>query len=88
MTPVVETTNEDIPRDDLADFTTIIHHLIVVFNLGNADNKLFNIFWYPDDLDLMGFNRRRLIFLNLAHYARKRTSDFILTIESGDMYHP
>jgi hypothetical protein len=89
MTPVVANTNEeDIPRDDLADFAEIIHHLSQVFDLGNADNTLFNIFWHPDDPDLMGFNRNRLIFLNLAHYVSKRMSDFISIIESADMYHP
>ncbi|KAJ8592839.1 hypothetical protein M405DRAFT_812077, partial [Rhizopogon salebrosus TDB-379] len=58
-------------RDDLADFAYIIHHLSQVFDLGNADNSLFNIFWHPDDPHLMGFNRNRLIFLNLAHYVSK-----------------
>jgi hypothetical protein len=75
MTPVVGTTNEDIPRNDLADFADIIHDLSRVFNLGSADNSLFNIFWHPDDPELMGFNRNRLIFLNLAHYTTKRRSD-------------
>jgi hypothetical protein len=88
MTPVVETTNKVIPMDDLADFADIIHHLSQVFDLGNADNTLFNIFWHPDDPDLMGFNRNRLIFLNLSHYVSKRMSDFIPIIESVDMYHP
>ena len=88
MTPVVETTKLAIPSKDLADFADIIHELSRVFNLGNANNKLFNIFWHPDDPDLMGFNRKRLIFLNLAHYVSKRMSDFIPTIESADMYHP
>jgi hypothetical protein len=88
MTPVVETTNKVIPMDDLADFADIIHHLSQVFDLGNADNTLFNIFWHPEDPDLMGFNRDRLIFLNLAHYVSKRMSDFIPITESVDMYHP
>jgi hypothetical protein len=88
MTPVVETTNEDIPMGYLSDFAEIIHHLSQVFDLGNADNTLFNIFWHPDDPELMGFNRNRLIFLNLAHYFSKCMSDFIPTIESADLYHP
>jgi hypothetical protein len=88
MTPVVETTNKEIPMNDLADFADIIHHLSQVFDLGNANSTLFNIFWHPEDPDLMGFNRNRLIFLNLAHYVSKRMSDFIPTIESADMYHP
>jgi hypothetical protein len=87
MTPVVETMNEDIPMVELEDFAKIIHELSRVFDLGNADNTLFNIFWHPGDPDLMGFNRNRLIFLNLAHYVSKRMSDFIPIIESADMYH-
>jgi hypothetical protein len=82
MTPVVETTSKVIPMDDLADFADIIHHLSPVFDLGNADNTLFNIFWHPEDPDLMGFNRNRLIFLNLSHSVSKRMSDFIPIIES------
>jgi hypothetical protein len=73
---------------DLEDFAKIIHHLSQVFDLGNAGNTLFNIFWHPDDPHLMGFNRNRLIFLNLAHYARERMLDFISIIESADLYHP
>ncbi|KAJ8581209.1 hypothetical protein M405DRAFT_634361 [Rhizopogon salebrosus TDB-379] len=65
------TAKEDIPQKRLEDFADIIHDLIHVFGLDDADNTLFNIFWHPDDEDLMGFNRNRLIFLNLAHYAKK-----------------
>lgn len=66
-----KTTEEDIPEHDLADFADMVHELSRVLNLGNADNSLFNIFWHPDDPELMGFNRNRLIFLNLAHYTKK-----------------
>jgi hypothetical protein len=85
---VVENTQIEIPRNELIDFANIIHGLSGVFNLSNADNTLFNIFWHPDDRDLMGFNRNRLIFLNLAHYVEKRESNFILPIDSPNMYYP
>jgi len=85
---VVETTEEDIPEHDLADFADMVHELSRVLNLGNADNSLFNIFWHPDDPELMGFNRNRLIFLNLAHYTKKRRSNFMLPVQSPNMYHP
>jgi hypothetical protein len=75
MTPVVETTKRDIPMIDLEDFARIIHEISQVFNQSNANNTMFNIFWHPDDEDLMGFNRNRLIFLNLAHYTSKCRSD-------------
>jgi hypothetical protein len=89
MTPVVDTTNQDIPMTHLEDFAKIIHDLSQVFDLdNNVCNTLFNIFWHPDDPHLMGFNRNRLIFLNLAHYARERMLDFISIIESADLYHP
>ncbi|OJA08569.1 hypothetical protein AZE42_03360 [Rhizopogon vesiculosus] len=52
-----KTTEEDILTHDLADFADIVHELSTVFDLGNADNTLFNIFWHPDDPELMGFNR-------------------------------
>lgn len=69
---VVETAQVDIPMNALRDFAIIIHDLCVVFELSNADNSLFNIFWHPDYPDLMGFSRNQLIFLNLAHYTLKR----------------
>lgn len=84
---VVENTQDEIPMNELRDFAEIIHELSGVFNLSNADNTLFNIFWHPGDRDLMGFNRNRLIFLNLAHYVDKRGSNFILPIDSPNMYH-
>jgi len=69
---VVETARENIPSASLVDFANIVHGLCGVFNLSNVDNNLFNIFWHPEDPELMGFNRNRLIFLNLAHYTMKR----------------
>ena len=67
---VVGTAPEEIP-DDLAEFTEIIDDLRSVFGLQDARDT-FNIFWHPKDHKLMGFNHRRLIFLNLAHYTSKR----------------
>jgi len=84
---VVENTQIEIPRNELKDFASIVYELSGVFDLSNADTSLFNIFWYPDDCDLMGFNHKRLIFLNLAHYIAKSKSNSMLPTESPDVYH-
>lgn len=59
---------------ELTDFANIVHGLNGVLNLSNNEQGIFNIFWHPEDPDLMGFNRNRLIFLNLAHYTTKLES--------------
>ncbi|KAG2141054.1 hypothetical protein DEU56DRAFT_797004 [Suillus clintonianus] len=64
------TTNLPIPTGELSEFANIVHGLNGVLDLSNNEHPIFNIFWHPDDHDLMGFNRNRLIFLNLAHYTR------------------
>jgi len=66
---VVETAQEAIPLDNLGKFQTIIRDLCDVFD---AKIEFYNIFWHPDKPELTGFNRDRLIFLNLAHYASER----------------
>jgi hypothetical protein len=63
------TAREDIPGE-LTDFANIVHGLNGVLDLSNNEHGIFNIFWHPEDKDLMGFNRNRLIFLNLAHYTK------------------
>ncbi|KAG1730664.1 uncharacterized protein EDB91DRAFT_1059251, partial [Suillus paluster] len=77
---VVVTTQEGLPMNELADFATMVHGLSGVLDLNNTES-IFNIFWHPEDPDLMGFNRNRLIFLNLAHYTTKRRSTFIATYQ-------
>ncbi|KAG2107834.1 hypothetical protein BD769DRAFT_1500263 [Suillus cothurnatus] len=61
------TAHKEIPGE-LTDFANIVHGLNGVLDLSNNEHGIFNIFWHPEDPDLMGFNRNRLIFLNLAHY--------------------
>ncbi|KAG1718293.1 hypothetical protein EDB19DRAFT_952071 [Suillus lakei] len=63
------TAYDDIPGE-LMDFANIVHGLNGVLNLSNSEHGIFNIFWHPEDEDLIGFNRNRLIFLNLAHYTK------------------
>ncbi|KAG0706642.1 hypothetical protein DFH29DRAFT_900607 [Suillus ampliporus] len=68
------TTQDELPTNELRDFANIVHGLSGVLGLQNSDHSIFNIFWHPEDHDLMGFNRNRLIFLNLAHYITKHTT--------------
>lgn len=63
------TARVEIPGE-ITDFANIVHGLNGVLDLSNNENGIFNIFWHPEDSDLMGFNRNRLIFLNLAHYTK------------------
>ncbi|KAG2144729.1 uncharacterized protein EDB93DRAFT_533364 [Suillus bovinus] len=63
------TASQAIPGE-LTDFANIVHGLNGVLNLSNNETGIFNIFWHPEDRDLMGFNRNRLVFLNLAHYTK------------------
>lgn len=63
------TARDEIPGE-ITDFANIVHGLNGVLDLSNNENGIFNIFWHPEDNDLMGFNRNRLIFLNLAHYTK------------------
>ncbi|KAG1871608.1 hypothetical protein F4604DRAFT_1768978 [Suillus subluteus] len=63
------TARKEIPGE-LTDFANIVHGLNGVLDLSNNEHGIFNIFWHPEDPDLMGFNRHRLIFLNLAHYTQ------------------
>lgn len=68
---VVVTARDEIPGE-ITDFANIVHGLNGVLDLSNNEHGIFNIFWHPEDTDLMGFNRNRLIFLNLAHYTKRR----------------
>ncbi|KAG1902642.1 uncharacterized protein F5891DRAFT_1022595 [Suillus fuscotomentosus] len=63
------TAQEAIPGE-LTEFANIVHGLNRVLDLSNNEHGIFNIFWHPEDRDLMGFNRNRLIFLNLAHFTQ------------------
>lgn len=68
---VVVTAQEAIPGE-LTEFANIVHGLNRVLDLSNNEHGIFNIFWHPEDRDLMGFNRNRLIFLNLAHFTQRK----------------
>jgi len=76
---VAETARSSIPTDDLTTFGTVISDLCRVFE---EDKKSYNIFWHPEDPELMGFNREGQIFLNLAHYTSKRRLNFLLPLHA------
>ncbi|KIK80619.1 hypothetical protein PAXRUDRAFT_15687 [Paxillus rubicundulus Ve08.2h10] len=59
------------PEDKLNSFCAILEGLRKLFGL---DATQINIFWKPEDVELMGFNRNKAIYLNLAHYSEKRTA--------------
>ncbi|KIJ09260.1 hypothetical protein PAXINDRAFT_102298 [Paxillus involutus ATCC 200175] len=70
--PVFKTCHSgDPPEDKLNSFSRILEDLQKLFGLGATQ---LNIFWKPEDEELMGFNRNKAIYLNLAHYSEKRTA--------------
>ncbi|KAF9218548.1 hypothetical protein BS17DRAFT_791170 [Gyrodon lividus] len=56
------------PESALERFSSILQELGKLFGLGPEN---LHIFWQPDDIELMGFNRNKAIYLNLAHYSKK-----------------
>ncbi|KIJ09987.1 hypothetical protein PAXINDRAFT_16963 [Paxillus involutus ATCC 200175] len=60
--------SQDPPESELEKFSRILEDLGQVFGL--KPEKL-HIFWKPTDTELMGFNRNKAIYLNLAHYCQK-----------------
>ncbi|KAF9225079.1 hypothetical protein BS17DRAFT_879239 [Gyrodon lividus] len=59
---------EDPPESSLEKFSGILEELGKLFDL--SVEKL-HIFWQPGDTELMGFNRNKAIYLNLAHFEDK-----------------
>ncbi|KIJ66567.1 hypothetical protein HYDPIDRAFT_26903 [Hydnomerulius pinastri MD-312] len=59
------------PKAELELFSVILAELGQLFGL--IPEKL-HIFWHEKDVELMGFNRKNAIYLNLAHYKEKHHS--------------
>ncbi|KAF9235045.1 hypothetical protein BU15DRAFT_65186 [Melanogaster broomeanus] len=71
--PVFKATNsQDPPEEKLENFSRILVDLRELFGL---ESDQLHIFWQPRDTELMGFNRNDAIYLNLAHYEKKRVLD-------------
>ncbi|KIK93084.1 hypothetical protein PAXRUDRAFT_145837 [Paxillus rubicundulus Ve08.2h10] len=67
--PVFKARNsDDLPKEHLEKFSSILEDLRKLFDLEAAQ---LHIFWKPNDVGLMGFNRNKAIYLNLAHYRDK-----------------
>ncbi|KAF8836689.1 hypothetical protein BDN67DRAFT_957661 [Paxillus ammoniavirescens] len=67
--PVFKARNSDsLPKDNLEKFSIVLEDLRKLFDL---QAQQLHIFWEPNDVGLMGFNRNKAIYLNLAHYRDK-----------------
>lgn len=60
--------SNDPPLEELEAFSGILRNLAQMFDLEPVQ---LHIFWQGDDVELMGFNRNRVIYLNLAHFKEK-----------------
>ncbi|KIJ11344.1 hypothetical protein PAXINDRAFT_171798 [Paxillus involutus ATCC 200175] len=60
--------NDDPEESILESFSVILADLGKLFGLGV---EKLHIFWQPHDVELMGFNRNKAIYLNLAHFQSK-----------------
>ncbi|KAI6161393.1 hypothetical protein EDD17DRAFT_1589985 [Pisolithus thermaeus] len=60
--------SDDPPLEELEAFSGILRSLAQMFDLEPVQ---LHIFWQGDDVELMGFNRNRVIYLNLAHFKEK-----------------
>ncbi|KIJ13860.1 hypothetical protein PAXINDRAFT_100530 [Paxillus involutus ATCC 200175] len=60
--------SQDPLESELEIFSCILEDLGKVFGL---ETKKLHIFCKPTDSELMGFNRNKAIYLNLAHYRKK-----------------
>ncbi|KIJ13793.1 hypothetical protein PAXINDRAFT_170113 [Paxillus involutus ATCC 200175] len=70
--PVFKARNSDnLPKDNLEKFSIVLEDLRKLFDL---QAEQLHIFWEPNDVGLMGFNRNKAIYLNLAHYRDKHAS--------------
>lgn len=62
------TGSNDPPLEELEAFSGVLRNLAQMFDLKPVQ---LHIFWQGDDVELMGFNRNRVIYLNLAHFKEK-----------------
>lgn len=62
------TGSNDPPLEELEAFSGVLRNLAQMFDL---EPEQLHIFWQGDDVELMGFNRNRVIYLNLAHFKEK-----------------
>lgn len=60
---------EDGPKEKIGEFAKLISGLASVFGAKEVSTAC-RIFWKDTDKDLMAFSRKRIIYLNLAHYYR------------------
>ncbi|KIK97727.1 hypothetical protein PAXRUDRAFT_762872 [Paxillus rubicundulus Ve08.2h10] len=60
--------NDEPEENTLEIFSVILEDLGKLFGLGV---EKLHIFWQPHDVELMGFNRNKAIYLNLAHFESK-----------------
>ncbi|KAJ7572525.1 hypothetical protein C8J56DRAFT_989348 [Mycena floridula] len=66
----------------LEDFKALIDRISSIFNIGNnpSDRKVAHIFHDPRQPELRGLNWKKCVYLNLAHYQKRKLSRFRVVI--------